>query len=87
MLYLPTPTWYSLIPDVCTVFLYSSTSVNDSQLTNISDDDDCKTIEKNNNKVVFWIISLCMKEQYKILVRQNYILRQYEHNIQLCYSY
>ena len=44
-LYLPTPTWYSFIPDLCTVFLYSSTSVNDSQLTNISDDDDYKTIK------------------------------------------
>ena len=34
------------MPELCTVFLYSSTSVNDSQLTNISDDDDYKTIKQ-----------------------------------------
>ena len=59
-LYLPTPTWYSLIPDWCTVFLYSSTSVNDSQLTNISDDDDYKTIKTQRrvlSNMVTWIIS------------------------------
>jgi len=28
------------MPELCTVFLYSSTSVNDSQLTNISEEDD-----------------------------------------------